>query len=99
MPASFCPATYGGPNMRLVLIKWLDSVRLGSGWIDFADIGTKQPTMCQSVGWRTSDEPIGGCWHIVPHIQYDTDGKPLSVLGGLVIPAVAVITMLEIEQE
>jgi hypothetical protein len=83
--------------MKLVLINWVDSVRLGDGWVGCADIGVNQPVHCRSVGWRTSDEPIDGCWHILPHIQYGTDGKPLSALGGLVIPAVAVVVMVEVE--
>jgi hypothetical protein len=43
----------------LMLIEWVDSSRLGEGWIDICDIREPDPHTCVSVGFLVKENKLG----------------------------------------
>ena len=43
----------------LVLVEWLDSSRVGEGWVDLADIAEPNPSKCVSIGFLVRENEKG----------------------------------------
>jgi hypothetical protein len=68
------------PEMRLVLVDWLDAAGgTRGGWKPVAEMGRDLPVRCRSVGWVVQEDERRIV--LVPHLARDGDGD-----GEIAIP-------------
>jgi hypothetical protein len=73
----------------LVLIEWVDSSRLGDGWIDIADIKQPNPSLCVSVGFLAKANARGKV--LIPTIADVEHADNRHCHGGIMIPTRSII--------
>jgi len=84
--------------MRLVKVIWVDSVGVGSDWAEVGD-GLDLKHECVSVGFLARDGEHSKV--IVPHISPENKaiGTELRGCGDMMIPTVAIVSMVDLIQE
>jgi hypothetical protein len=78
---------------KLVLIRWVDSYTFSTRWEFIEDIGELELMECVSVGFVVKENDTGIM--IIPHIS----GKNEGGMGGLTIPKVSIIEIIELKIE
>jgi len=76
--------------MKIVIIKWVDSTGVTSGWEFTEDIKPLKPAICTSVGFLIDDAE-----DYKTIVQ--TDGED-QILGRLTIPVCAIKEIKEVKQ-
>jgi hypothetical protein len=74
----------------LLLIEWVDSSRLGSGWIDLDEICDPDPHTCVSVGFLVKENERGKI--LVPTVADVKHADNRHTHGGIMIPACSIIS-------
>lgn len=69
----------------LVMIEWVDSSRVGEGWVDLADITEPDPSNCVSVGFLVSENQKGKI--LVPTVADVERKSNRHTHGGIMIPS------------
>jgi hypothetical protein len=83
------PACAGLPY-DVVVIEWLDSSRVGEGWIDLADIAEPDPSKCVSVGFPVSENAKGKI--LVPTVVEVARENNRHTDGGIMIPRCSILS-------
>lgn len=83
------PACAGLPY-ALVIIEWVDSSRVGEGWIDLAAIAPPDPSRCVSVGFLVSQNTKGKI--LVPTIADVAREQNRHTHGGIMIPTCSILS-------
>ena len=74
----------------LVMIEWLDSSRIGGGWVDLADIAEPDPSRCVSVGFLVSQNEKGKI--LVPTVADIAREHNRHTHGGIMIPTCSILS-------
>ena len=74
---------------KLMMIEWVDSSRVGEGWIDLADIPAPDPSRYVSVGFLFSENAKGKI--IVPTVADVARGNNRHTHGGIMIPTCSIL--------
>ncbi len=74
----------------LMIITWVDSSRLGSGWLDFHEIADPDPHICVSVGFLVKENERGKV--LIPTVADIKHPENRHVHGGIMIPACSIIS-------
>jgi hypothetical protein len=80
----------------LVMIEWVDSSRVGEGWIDLAAIGAPDPSRCVSVGFLVRENERGKI--LVPTIADVEREENRHTHGGIMIPVCSIISERRLNQ-
>jgi hypothetical protein len=84
-------AGYSGiPEYPLMLIEWVDSSRLGEGWLDLSEIGEPDPHICVSVGFLVKQNERGKI--LVPTVADVAHAVNRHTHGGIMIPACSIVS-------
>lgn len=73
-----------------MIIEWVDSSRVGEGWLDLAEIGAPDPHTCISVGWLVRENERGKV--LVPTIADVEHEANRHTHGGIMIPTCSIIS-------
>jgi hypothetical protein len=88
-------ASYSGmPEYPLMLIEWVDSSRLGEGWVDFNEIGEPDPHACVSVGFLVKENERGKI--LIPTVADVKNTGNRHTHGGIMIPACSILSEREL---
>ena len=68
----------------LVMIEWVDSSRIGAGWIDPLDIAAPDPSRCVSIGFLVSENQKGK--FLIPTVANLEGSHGCPTHGGITIP-------------
>jgi hypothetical protein len=74
----------------LMIIEWIDSSRLGAGWIDFDEISDPDPHRCVSVGFLVKESERGKV--LVPTVADLEHPENRHVHGGIMIPTCSIVS-------
>jgi hypothetical protein len=74
----------------LMLIEWVDSSRLGEGWIDLSQIGEPDPHTCVSVGFLVKENKLGKI--LVPTVADVKNAANRHAHGGIMIPVCSILS-------
>lgn len=74
----------------LVMIEWVDSSRIGEGWIDLADIAPPDPSKCVSVGFLVSENEKGKI--LIPTVADVEREQNRHTHGGIMIPSCSILS-------
>jgi hypothetical protein len=74
----------------LMIIEWIDSSRLGAGWIDFDEINDPDPHRCVSVGFLVKENERGKV--LVPTVADLEHPENRHVHGGIMIPTCSIVS-------
>jgi hypothetical protein len=74
----------------LMVISWVDSSRLGSGWLDFHEIADPDPHICVSVGFLVKENELGKV--LIPTVADVKHPENRHVHGGIMIPVCSIIS-------
>jgi hypothetical protein len=81
---------HGIPEYPLMLIEWVDSSRLGEGWLDLSAIGEPNPHKCVSVGFLIKENERGKI--LVPTVADVKNPANRHTHGGIMIPACSILS-------
>ncbi|MFI4987245.1 MAG: hypothetical protein ACHQF3_07375 [Alphaproteobacteria bacterium] len=79
----------------LILIEWVDSSRVGQGWVDLNAIGDPDPHKCVSVGFLLKENAVGKI--LVPTIADVGHPDNRHSHGGIMIPSCSIISERRLE--
>jgi hypothetical protein len=74
----------------LMLIEWVDSSRLGGGWLDLNEIEDPDPHICVSVGFLIKANERGKI--LVPTVADVKHAENRHAHGGIMIPAGSIVS-------
>jgi hypothetical protein len=74
----------------LMLIEWVDSSRLGNGWLDLDEIHDPDPHTCVSVGFLVKENERGKI--LVPTVADIKNPANRHTHGGIMIPSCSIIS-------
>jgi hypothetical protein len=74
----------------LMLIEWVDSSRLGGGWLDLDEIKEPDPHLCVSVGFLVKENERGKI--LVPTVADVKNAANRHTHGGIMIPACSIVS-------
>ena len=78
----------------LVLVEWLDSSRVGEGWVDLADIAEPNPSKCVSIGFLVRENEKGKV--LVPTVADVEHEQNRHTHGGIMIPACSILSQRQL---
>ena len=74
----------------LMLIEWVDSSRIGGGWVDMDEIEEPDPHRCVSVGFLVRENQRGKI--LIPTIADVAHPDNQHTHGGIMIPACSILS-------
>jgi hypothetical protein len=80
----------GIPEYPLMLIEWVDSSRIGEGWLDLDEIGEPDPHTCVSVGFLVKENKRGKI--LVPTVADIKNSANRHTHGGIMIPICSILS-------
>jgi hypothetical protein len=78
------------PEYPLMLVEWVDSSRVGDGWVDLDAINEPAPSKCVSVGFLVRSNKRGKI--LVPTVADVERPTNRHSHGGIMIPACSIIS-------
>jgi hypothetical protein len=84
------PRRYPLSEYPLMLIEWVDSSRLGSGWLDLDEIDDPDPHTCVSVGFLVKENSRGKI--LVPTVADVKHPENRHTHGGIMMPSCSIVS-------
>jgi hypothetical protein len=84
----------GIPEYPLVIIEWVDSSRVGDGWVDLEEIGDPDPHTCVSVGFLVKENKNGKI--LIPTVADVKNITNRHTHGGIMIPPCSILSEREL---
>ena len=78
------------PEYPLMMIEWVDSSRVGEGWIDLNAIKEPSPSRCVSVGFLVRSNKRGKI--LIPTVADVEHSENRHSHGGIMIPTCSIVS-------